>query len=281
MSFKLESKLICLFAASTCGIAQSQGDLNFDIVLMSETMAVGVALHGSSGVHEGRYIVADERTIHRMPNNEFRLASDLTYAVDCKEPRRIALIVSRFNLETAPNAEPRWVFGYEKEEYENGFALPSLEYHLLKTFNENQIKKLKDYTGEKMPARSWPESSDLVVEYACAVAVNSEPSKMASSRLLNNGGISTLKELTCDLKFSNGGEVSSKIMFEEQLGYVKLGEKWQLKPFINEESIGFTSSSGAVTRINRTNGKFSITSKEGQVYATGLCDLAQKKPKKF
>jgi hypothetical protein len=262
-----------------CGFVRSQSNTDFNLVLLSDTTVVAARIQ-TAELFEGRYIAAEERTQNLLKGGESRVTSIFTYAIDCKAPRKIALVGSQFNLEFKPNAEPRWGINFAKEEYKKGFYLNAMDYQSLKDFNEGRAKVVQDQLGKRLPV-FWPESPNLVVEYACAVAGNATSAKSISAELIKTGGITTLKELACEITFKKGEEISASVSFDDESGFVKVNEKWKLNPFINAQSIGFTSDDGAVTRINRSNGKFSITPKEGEPYATGMCDVARNALKKF
>lgn len=277
----MSSKINCLGAGflSTLiyGFAMGQGNQDFNTVLLSATTYVGVKVH-STTLFEGRYISADVMTFNLLEGNEERVSSLYTYAIDCKSPRKIALVVSHFNLETKPQAEPRWGVRFEKDEYEKGFNLNAMEYRLLNDFNESQEKMVEDTLKRRLPV-FWPREPSLAVEYACAVAENKKSAKSIAADLVKNGGSAKVKELFCGLKFGDHPERPFTIRFEEDLGFVQLNDRWMSKPLVNDQEIGF-SLGDAAYRINRKNGKVSA-SVGSDVIGTGSCELAQNTPKKF
>ena len=278
MSVKVQHMAAGLFAILVCGFAQGQSNTDFNLVLLSDTTVVAARALDKE-LFEGRYIAAEEKSLNRLKGGETRVSAVFTYAIDCKLPRKIALIASAFNLEVNAKAEPRWGVGTE-EGFEKGFNFKEIKYLTLNEFNDGRAKIVEDAAGKKFPV-VWPQSPNLVAEYACRVAGTTASAKSISTELMSTGGIPTLKELACEITFHGGKEMSATVRFDEELGFLQLNEKWKLKPFITTQSIGFTDDDGAVTRINRSNGKFSITPKEGEPYATGMCDIARNAPKKF
>jgi hypothetical protein len=278
MPMKFQQITAGLLAIFFCGFAKGQSKTDFNMVFQSDTTVVAARALDKE-LFEGRYIAAEEKSLNRFNGGETRVSTVFTYAIDCKLPRKIALISSAFNLEVNAKAEPRW--GVRTEEgFEKGFNFKEIKYLTLNEFNNGRAKIVEHAVGKKFPV-VWPKSPNLVAEYACRVAGTTASAKSVSTELMSTGGITTLKELACEITFHGGKEMFATVRFDEELGFLQVNEKWKLKPFITPQSIGFTDDDGTVTRINRGNGKFSITPKEGEPYATGMCDVAPNAPKKF
>ena len=268
-----------LYAVLTCGFAQSQSNTDFHIVFNSDTMFIGAKVHDTK-LSGGRYIAAEERKFHYFKGEEPRVSSILQYAIDCKSPRKIALVLSSFNLETKPNFEPRWGYRYEKDEYERGFDFDAIDYLSLPDFNESRAKIIQETTGLRRSV-IWPHSPNLVVEYACAVAGTTTSAKAIAAELVKTGGIPTLKELACDITFRSGTNRAATVSFDDDLSFVKLDNRWKLNPLVNAQTIGYVDEDGVAMRINRKNGRLSLSSKEGVSLASGVCDIARNMPNKF
>ena len=267
--------LALLTSESACG----QNNSDFQIVLVSDTFFLAARPIGGE-LLDGRYVMAEEKTMHSLKDKKVRAASVLTYAIDCQEPKKIVLVSSAYNIETQPNAEPRWGVNIESDFEKNGLNLKALKYATLAEFNEERAKLLAEGGGKRF-TEYWPPSPNVVSEYACRVASSRGSEKSIAEDVLKTGGTKNMKELSCELTFSGGEEKSATVRFHDQLGYVQVNDKWKLKSFVNDLSVGFNADDGTVTRINRSTGKFSITPKEGPPFATGTCAIAQNTPKKF
>ena len=277
MSSRINCLGVGLLSVLLCGFAKGQGTQDFNTVLLSYTSYVDARVH-STTLFEGRYISADVMTFDVLEGNEDRVSSFLTYAIDCKSPRRIARVVSKFNLNTKPQDKPRWGVRFEKDEYEKGFYLNAMEYRLLNDFNENHEKMVEDTLGQRLPV-FWPRDYSLAVEYACAVGENKKSAKSIAADLVKNGGSAIVKELFCGLKFGDHPEMSFTIRFDEDLGFVQVNDRWMSKPFVNDQEMGFSLNDSAY-RISRRNGKASVIVRNN-VIGAGACELAQNTPKKF
>ena len=119
----------------------------------------------------------------------------------------------------------------------------------------------------------------MAVEYACAVAENKKSAKTIAADLVKTGGSAKVKELFCEMKFDNKPESSGIVRFNEDLGVVQLNDSWMLKPFVNDQQLGFSINETAY-RISRKNGKVDATVR-GDVVGVGTRELAQNTPKKF
>ncbi len=251
----------------------------YNIVLISDTTAIGASIHKNS-ILDGRYVVVDTKSINFFDGDQKRISGVFTYAVDCAAPKKIALIVSQYNLETSINKEPRWGTFFEKEEYKSGFNLKNLDYLKAEEINENRMKMVED-AGEKRLQRSMPEDTNLAVEYACRVAINLESAKSVSDDLIKNGGLSDLKNLICDTVFRNGNKISINVAFSEKSGFIKVNDKWKVTPFMNSEYIGYSALDKSKMRINRINGELTLSNQNSIQIASGTCNLASQIIKKF
>ena len=268
---------VAVLSVLICGFVDGQNNQDFNTVLLFHTFYVGARVH-STTLFEGRYISADVMTFDVLEGNEERVSSLPTYAIHCKSPRRIARVVSKFNLNTKPQDKPRWGVRFEKDEYEKGFYLNAVEYRLLNEFNESHEKMVEDTLGKRLPV-FWPRDYSLVVEYACAVAENKKSAKTIAVDLVKTGGSAKVKELFCELKFGNKAESSGTVRFDEDLGFVQLNDRWMSKPFVNGQQLGFSINETAY-RIAEKNGKVDATVR-GDVVGVGARELAQNTPKKF
>jgi hypothetical protein len=250
---------------------------DYNIVLISDTTAIGASINNNS-ILDGRYVLVNTKIINLFDGDRKRISSAFTYAVDCAAPKKIALIVSQFNLETSINKEPRWGISFEKEEYESGFNLKNLGYLKVEEINENRMKMVED-AGEKRLKKLMPEDTNLAVEYACRVAINLESAKSVSDDLIKNGGVNDLKNLICDTTFRNGDKISINVSFSEKSGFLKVNDKWKITPFINSEYMGYSALDKSKMIINRINGQLTLSSKNNTQIASGMCNLASEKKK--
>ena len=107
MFSKIKCFDVAVLSLLICGFANGQSNQDFNTVLLSETTYAGAKLH-STTLFEGRYISADVMTFNLLEGDEKRVSSLPIYAIDCKSPRRIALVVSHFNLNGKTQDKPRW-----------------------------------------------------------------------------------------------------------------------------------------------------------------------------
>jgi hypothetical protein len=249
----------------------SQVNPDYQFILIADTGFV-LARTNNKELTDGRYVIADVKTVLTINPKVSRATSVIFYSFDCQEPKKVALIESWFNLETSPNAEPRW--GQRREDGVSDMFHPrDLKYVSLGEFNETRFNGIKKISGKQTPS-SWPEETNVAGEYACRTAKNPETAKKVAADIEKTGGVADLKELICALSFVGRKESNGIIKFSEDQNFVQVNGKWKLGAFVNDQHIGFSDKT-TETRISRATGKLIMTDKESSsVFASGTCEVA-------
>ena len=267
--------LACTFIPSA--VTASEAEDKFRIVFKTDRAFTIVKLESPPG---SRNIVATTKEIKSEDGRRARMLSETSNAIDCGSPRGIRVLATIVNLAAGgAESEPDNFVTFKDSELPASFGLAKLEYTLLSEW----ISTVNAQIRARGLNPSSPNSTDVIVEYACRAAathLNAAELDSLAAKLTLSAGFTDIQQLECDVMLDGISKPHRYNFFFTEAGRsFRIGYTWPVSGFVRDGELGMIGA-GMQVSINRYSGTVNVMF-TGFGSSTGKCNLISSKSKVF